>query len=78
MSNSGVFGPTPPGINLSETENAAVVTAVVTLMVIGTIAVVLRFVAQFLRDGRKFLSWDDFLIIPALVSGFEIPRKLAY
>ncbi|ETI24669.1 hypothetical protein G647_04038 [Cladophialophora carrionii CBS 160.54] len=67
MSNSGVFGPTPPGVDLSETHNAAVVEAVVSLMVIGTVAVVLRFVSQFLRDGRKFLSWDDYLIIPALV-----------
>ena len=71
MSNSGVFGPTPPGINLSQTQNEKVVKAVVSLMVIGTIAVILRFVSQFLRDGRKYLSWDDFLIIPALVSNCE-------
>ena len=68
MSASGVFGPSPPGVNLSETQNAAVIRAVVSLMVIGTIAVVIRFVAQFMREGKSFLSWDDYLILPALVS----------
>lgn len=74
MSSSGVFGPPPPGVDLSETQNAAVIRAVVSLMAIGTVAVILRFVAQFMRDGKQLLSWDDYLIIPALVSGYQIPQ----
>ncbi|OAG33888.1 hypothetical protein AYO21_12004 [Fonsecaea monophora] len=71
MSASGAFGPAPPGIDLSETKNGAVIRAVVSLMVIGTLAVMLRFVSQLMREKGKF-SWDDYLIIPALVSFLDI------
>ncbi|EXJ70398.1 uncharacterized protein A1O5_06466 [Cladophialophora psammophila CBS 110553] len=66
MSASGAFGPAPPGIDLSETKNGAIIRAVVSLMVIGTLTVMLRFVSQLMREKGRF-SWDDYLILPALL-----------
>lgn len=66
MSSSGVFGPPPPGIDLSETQNAAVIDAVISLTVIGTAAVVLRIIARAKTKGTTF-ALDDYLVIAGLV-----------
>jgi hypothetical protein len=71
MSSSGVFGPTPPGVNLSETQNAAVVNAVVSLMIIGTIFVVLRVIARTMQKGMS-LALDDYLVMLGLVCSYHI------
>ncbi|PGH26725.1 hypothetical protein AJ80_01671 [Polytolypa hystricis UAMH7299] len=66
MSASGDFGPAPPGVDLSENQNVTVYGAVIALMVIGTIAVVLRVAT---RTGSKDggLAVDDYLIFAALL-----------
>lgn len=74
MSASGAFGPAPPGIDLSETKNGAIIRAVISLMIIGTLAVMLRFVSQLMREKGRF-SWDDYLILPALVSFPDIEEQ---
>lgn len=67
MSASGVFGPAPDGVDLSETQNDSIRSAVISLMVIGTVFVVLRFVARTLQKGVK-IEADDYCIILGLVS----------
>jgi hypothetical protein len=42
MKATGDFGPAPPGIDLTENQQARMLGAVITLMIIGTLAVVLR------------------------------------
>jgi len=66
MSSSGVFGPPPPGVDLSETQNGSIVKAVVSLMVIGTAAVVLRLIARTKQKGVS-MAIDDYLVILGLV-----------
>jgi len=79
MSATGVFGPAPPGIDLSKTQNAAIVKAVISLMVIGTLAVVLRVVARLMSKSKK-LAIDDYLVILGLVSGSSLfcPPRMVY
>lgn len=67
MSSSGVFGPAPPGIDLSKTQDGPIIKAVVSLMVIGSIFVALRVFARTMQKGIS-LDIDDYLIILGLVS----------
>ncbi|OCL10403.1 hypothetical protein AOQ84DRAFT_289378 [Glonium stellatum] len=66
MSASGAFGPAPPGIDLSQNQNGQIFGAVITLMVIGTIAVIMRFIARRTPNSMS-LAVDDYLIVAALV-----------
>jgi len=68
MSNSGTgeFGPAPPGIDLTENQNGLTYGAVITLMVIGTVSVGLRFFAR-MKPGQMQLALDDWLITAALL-----------
>jgi hypothetical protein len=66
MSVSGDFGPAPPGVNLAENQNGQIFGAVITLMVIGTVAVIMRFVARSTPNSISLAS-DDYLIVVALV-----------
>lgn len=66
MSSTGVFGPPPPGVDLSETQNDSIVKAAVVLMVIGTAAVVLRVIARTKQKGVS-LAIDDYFVILGLV-----------
>ena len=83
MWNSGILGPTLPGIDLSETQDGAIVKAVVILMVIGTILVALRLYARTMQKGIT-LDLDDYLILLGLVSinacfwGRSLTRNLSY
>lgn len=66
MSNSGVFGPTPDGVDLSKNQNAAISSAVISLMVIATIFVILRVVARTMQKGIT-LAVDDYCIAVGLL-----------
>ncbi|KAK0109151.1 hypothetical protein ONS96_002976 [Cadophora gregata f. sp. sojae] len=66
MSNSGVFGPTPEGVDLLETQNAAISGAVISLMVIATIFVLLRVIARTMQKGIT-LAVDDYCIAVGLL-----------
>jgi hypothetical protein len=83
MWNSGILGPTLPGIDLSETQDGAIVKAVVILMVIRTILVALRLYARTMQKGIT-LDLDDYLILLGLVSinacfwGRSLTRNLSY
>lgn len=67
MSASGDFGPAPPGIDLSQTQNESIRSAVISLMVIGTIFVSLRIIARTMQKGVS-LAVDDYCIVMGLVS----------
>ncbi|BAE57074.1 unnamed protein product [Aspergillus oryzae RIB40] len=65
MSASGDFGPAPPGVNLSENQNGSMLGAVITLIILGTLSVVLRIYAR--TEFKKFrFSIDDYLSFAAL------------
>jgi hypothetical protein len=68
MSVSGDFGPAPPGVDLSENRDASILGAVITLMVVGTLAVVLRIYARTEFKKLSHLTIDDYLIFVAMVS----------
>lgn len=69
MSVSGDFGPAPPGVNLAENQNGQIFGAVITLMVIGTVAVIMRFVARSTSNNISLAS-DDYLIVAALLFAY--------
>lgn len=69
MSASGAFGPAPPGIDLSQNQNGQIFGAVITLMVIGTIAVIMRFIARRTPNSMS-LAVDDYLIVAALIFAY--------
>lgn len=66
MSATGDFGPAPPGVDLSENQNGQMIGGVVTLMVLGALAVALRVYARF--KSKIDFAADDYLIFVALVS----------
>lgn len=68
---SGVFGLTPDGIDLNETQSTAILSAVISLMVIATIFVVLRVVMRTIQKGTV-LAVDDYCIEMGLVSLAQI------
>ena len=70
MTSSLVSGPldalrTPPGTNLGESQGPRIIATCATLIVLSSVAVVLRFVARQL--SRAGLWWDDWTILAALV-----------
>lgn len=67
MSDSGVSGPTPEGTDLSQTQNTAISSAVISLMVIATIFVLLRLFARTMQKCIS-LAVDDYCIALGLVS----------
>jgi hypothetical protein len=67
MSSSGLFGPAPVGVDLSENQNSEIIGAVVTLMVLSTLFIIIRiFTRIFARTGG--MAIDDYLIIVGWVS----------
>lgn len=67
MSASGDFGPAPPGVDLSQNQNANMLGAVITLMTVGIVSVALRVLARIKTKDINF-AIDDYLIFAALVS----------
>lgn len=67
MSATGDFGPAPPGMDLAENQTPQILGAVVTLMVVGTLAVLLRVFTRAKTSQTNF-GIDDLLIVAALVS----------
>ncbi|OQE81609.1 hypothetical protein PENNAL_c0040G02285 [Penicillium nalgiovense] len=63
---AGNFGPVPPGvIDLAENQQTQMLGAVITLMVVGTLAVLLRVYTRAKTSQTNF-GLDDFLIFAAL------------
>ena len=54
-----------PGLNVNDSQGPRIIGTSVTLIVISTLALVLRFVARHL--SRAGLWWDDWTILAALV-----------
>jgi hypothetical protein len=71
MPATGEFGPAPPGVDLSENQDVTTISAVTTLMVIGTVAVALRLLARVKAKDVGFAA-DDYLICAGLVSSYFI------
>jgi len=72
------FGPPPPGIDLAEKQETAIITVALVSAVFATIALVLRIWA---RNFQRFgMMADDYLMIIALVSrpGFRESARSAY
>jgi hypothetical protein len=63
-----VFGPPPPDIDLTKNEISKNNIAVAVLLVLATIAVILRFTARIIQ--RNPLKADDWTIILALVCSY--------
>ncbi|KAF7587763.1 hypothetical protein BBP40_006723 [Aspergillus hancockii] len=72
MSVSGDFGPAPPGVNLAENQNAAMLGAVITLMVVGSLSVVLRLYARTEFKKLNHLAVDDYLIFVAMLFAYGL------
>ncbi len=66
MSASGAWGPAPPGVDLHENQNAAIIGSVVAIMVVGLSAVVLRLFTRLKYSGLG-LAEDDYVIVVAAV-----------
>ncbi|KAK3386458.1 hypothetical protein B0H63DRAFT_508501 [Podospora didyma] len=66
MSNSGAWGPTPEGVDLSEDQNTHIIGSVVAIMVIGIASVVLRMFTRLMHTGHG-LAADDYMILFAAV-----------
>ncbi|KAF4767695.1 hypothetical protein N7455_011197 [Penicillium solitum] len=65
MEVTGDFGPVPPGIDLAVNQQTQMLGAVITLMIIGTLAVILRVYTRAKTSQTSF-GLDDFLILAAL------------
>ncbi|KAL2130879.1 hypothetical protein VTI74DRAFT_5833 [Chaetomium olivicolor] len=68
MAASGAWGPAPPGVNLSEDQNADIIGSVVAIMIIGLSAVILRIFTRLSHSGPG-LAEDDYVIIFAAILG---------
>jgi hypothetical protein len=66
MSNSGVWGEAPPGVDLSKNQNGDIIGSVVGIMVMGLASVVLRVFTRVMKKGPG-LAADDYVIIFAAV-----------
>ncbi|KAJ5753401.1 uncharacterized protein N7511_007554 [Penicillium nucicola] len=66
---TGNFGPAPPGIDISENQQARMLGAVVSLMIIGTLAVILRLYTRAKTSQTNF-GLDDFLILVSLLFAY--------
>ncbi|KAJ5519453.1 hypothetical protein N7453_001875 [Penicillium expansum] len=69
METTGDFGPVPPGIDLAENQQTQMLGAVITLMIIGTLAVLLRVYTRAKTSQTSF-GLDDFLIFTALLFAY--------
>jgi hypothetical protein len=67
MSASGMWGPAPPGVDLTETQHADIIGSVVVIMIIGLSSVVLRLFTRLSHSGPG-LAEDDYVIMAAAVS----------
>ncbi|KAL1836299.1 hypothetical protein VTJ49DRAFT_5323 [Mycothermus thermophilus] len=68
MSASWMWGPAPPGVDLTENQNSDIIGAVVAIMIIGLSAVVLRIFSRLSHSGPG-LAEDDYVILVAAVLG---------
>ncbi|RSL92461.1 hypothetical protein CEP52_013817 [Fusarium oligoseptatum] len=64
MSASGAWGPAPPDVDLSESQDREILTSVITMMAIGIAAVILRLTARL--KARARLGLDDYCVMAAL------------
>jgi hypothetical protein len=64
---TGDFGPAPPGVNLADNQTSEMLGAVITLMIVGTLAVILRIYTRTSASQADF-GIDDYLVFIALVS----------
>ncbi|KAK0708700.1 hypothetical protein B0H67DRAFT_590951 [Lasiosphaeris hirsuta] len=62
MSNSGAWGPAPPGVDLVEDQSGDIIGTVVAIMIIGLAAVVLRLFTRSMKTGPG-LAIDDYVIV---------------
>lgn len=67
---SGIWGPAPAGVDLSQNQNTNIVASVAVVMVIGLTAVTFRLFARLSRTGPG-TGIDDYIILAALVSAFD-------
>ncbi|QQK45155.1 integral membrane pth11 [Penicillium digitatum] len=65
MEATGDFGPAPSGIDLAENQQTQMLSAVITLMIVGTVAVLWRMGIRTKTSPTNF-GLDDFLICAAL------------
>lgn len=63
------FGPPPANVDLGETRENRNNGAVIAMLVLATVALVLRFLARIMQ--RAGLQYDDWTIIVALVGGLS-------
>ncbi|KAK0702179.1 hypothetical protein B0H67DRAFT_595258 [Lasiosphaeris hirsuta] len=68
MSNSGAWGPAPPGVDLAEDQSGDIIGTVVAIMIIGLAAVVLRLFTRSMKTGPG-LAIDDYVIVFAAAMG---------
>ena len=66
MSNSGAWGPAPPGVDLSENQNGNIIGSVVGIMVMGLASVILRVFTRLMKKGQG-MGPDDYAILFAAV-----------
>lgn len=62
-----VFGPPPPGIDLSENKTPQNNAVMIAMYVIAVVAVVLRFISRT-KVQKTFLGMDDWVTAACLVS----------
>jgi hypothetical protein len=67
MKATGDFGPVPAGVDISENQQTQMLGAVISLMIIGTLAVILRIYTRA-KSSQTSFGLDDFLIFASLVS----------
>ncbi|KEY74717.1 hypothetical protein S7711_05466 [Stachybotrys chartarum IBT 7711] len=67
MSASGAWGPAPPGVDLTETQDGSIIGSVAVMMAIGLTAVALRLYVRATTGPR--LAEDDYFILVALLLG---------
>jgi hypothetical protein len=70
MSNSGVWGPTPAGVDLNGNLRSDIIASVAVVTILALAAVGLRLFARLSRAGPG-LGVDDYAVIAALVSVAE-------
>ncbi|KAK4132182.1 hypothetical protein BT67DRAFT_463869 [Trichocladium antarcticum] len=68
MSASGDWGPAPPGVDLTENQNADIIGSVIVIVAMGLSAVVLRIFTRLSRTGPG-LAEDDYVILFAAGGG---------
>ncbi|KGO73924.1 hypothetical protein PITC_016800 [Penicillium italicum] len=69
MEATGDFGPVPPGIDLAENQQTQMLSAVITVMIIGTLAVLLRIYTRA-KTSKTTFGLDDFLVFAALLFAY--------